>query len=148
MKKFLVIFSLMLTFAMSAQDTNVYAIFGVSMSGGNFAQNSYPSIEVGVTRTNVAVAVVFGRGALDGTFSDQDHITDYFYEAKIAPYYTIGRFTGNVFLGAGGYFGTNHYFTDLGLGLCYNVGDFGYGVAFNRWDEVNYLSPSITYNFN
>lgn len=146
MKKVLVILSLMLTFVLSAQTP--FVSVGVSISEGNFVQNSYPSFEGGVSFTNVSVSGAFGRGSLDGTFSKSDHISNYWYEAKVSPYLTVQKFTGTVFMGAGQYIGTNHFFTDMGIGVSYAVGNFNYGVAYNRWDEVNYVRPSITYNFN
>ena len=146
MKKALFILSLIVTFVASAQTP--FVSVGLSISEGDFETNSYPSFEGGVSFTNVSVSGAFGRGSLSGTFSDNDQLSNYWYEAKVSPYLTVGDITGTVFMGVGQYIGTNHFFTDMGVGISYSTGNFSYGIAYNRWDEVNYVSPSITYNFN
>jgi hypothetical protein len=131
----------------SAQATyDPYIAVGVSIADGDFAQNSYPSIEGGVSHRNVTLAASVGRGNFSGAFSNSDLLSNYFVEAKIAPYYDVKKFRGSVFFGYGAYIG-GHNFTDVGAGVSYTAGSLSYGIAFNRWDKVNYLSPSVSYNF-
>ena len=147
MKKLLLIVILFGGFITSAQSTyDPYIAVGVSFTNdSNFSETAYPSFEAGVCHRNIALAAVVGRGNFQNVFSETDGITNYWVEAKLAPYYDVGSFRGSVFFGYGAYI-NDHSFTDVGVGVAYMVGDFSFGVAFNRWDEVNYLSPSISYN--
>ena len=59
----------------------------------------------------------------------------------------IGKVYGNIILGYGGYFDVNHNFIEYGVGVSYTHKRLGYGVSFSNWDGVDYVSPSVSFNF-
>lgn len=125
-----------------------YVSLGLSMHlQGDWQENSYATVEGGVTCNNISYGAVFGRSNLVDVF-DKDQITNYFWEAKISPNYKlVGNLTGSLIAGAGGYFGSDDYFTEVGVGIGYTHENVSIGLSFSNWDEVNYLSPSISYSF-
>lgn len=126
---------------------NKYVSWGVSMSNNSdFNSGSYSSLEFGVLYNDVAFGLVLGRGSLNGIFKNDD-IRNYFYEVKVAPSFPIGKVYGNIILGVGGYIDTKRNFIEYGLGVSYTHKKIGYGVSFSNWDGVDYVTPSITYNF-
>ncbi len=126
---------------------NKYVSWGVSMSNNSdFNSGSYSSLEFGVLYNDVAFGLVLGRGSLNGIFKNDD-IRNYFYEVKVAPSFPIGKVYGNIILGVGSYIDTKHNFIEYGLGVSYTHKKIGYGVSFSNWDGVDYVTPSITYNF-
>lgn len=158
MKKTLLLLVAFISFSTFAQtktetpSTNKFVTLNYSMSntkiGETFKDASYPSIEVGfTTKNNVAYSAVFGRGATNGVFEKKDTLKAYYYEAKMAPYYSFGKVTGTVFAGAGGYFDTRNYFTELGVGVSYTIKPLTLGVSFSNFDTRNYVTTSVTYNF-
>jgi hypothetical protein len=127
---------------------NKYVSWGVSMSNNSdFNTGSYSSLEFGVIYNDVAAGLVFGRGSLQGVFDKTDNIRNYFYELKVSPSFPIGKVYGNIILGVGGYIDTKHNFIEYGLGVSYTHKKIGYGVSFTNWDGVDYVTPSITFNF-
>ena len=137
------------TFAQDSTKCNVgkYVSWGVSLSNNSdFNTGSYSSLEFGVVCNDVAFGLALGRGSLDGIFKNDD-IRNYFYEVKVAPSFPIGKVYGNIILGVGSYIDTKHNFIEYGLGVSYTHKKIGYGVSFSNWDGVDYVTPSITYNF-
>ena len=153
MKKVLVVLVMVLTSALSwGQCTdnalNKYVSWGVSMSNNsNFNSGSYSSFEFGVLYNDVAYGLVLGRGSLEGVFGKNDNIRNYFYELKVSPSFPIGKVYGNIIMGVGSYIDTKHNFIEYGLGISYTYKKIGYGVSYTNWDGVDYITPSITYNF-
>ena len=153
MRKVLVLVMCMWALGTFAQDStkcsvNKYVSLGLSLSNNtDFSTGSYSSLEFGIVKHDVAVAVVLGRGNLDGVFRSNDVLSNYFYEFKVAPSFPIGKVYGNIILGYGGYFDAKHNFIEYGLGVSYTHKKIGYGVSFSNWDGVDYISPSITFNF-
>jgi hypothetical protein len=132
----------------SENTLNKYVSWGVSMSNNSdFNTGSYSSLEFGVVYNDVAAGLVFGRGSLQGVFDKTDNIRNYFYELKVSPSFPIGKVYGNIILGVGGYIDTKHNFIEYGLGVSYTHKKIGYGVSFTNWDGVDYVTPSITFNF-
>jgi hypothetical protein len=132
----------------SENTLNKYVSWGVSMSNNSdFNTGSYSSLEFGVIYNDVAAGLVFGRGSLQGVFDKTDNIRNYFYELKVSPSFPIGKVYGNIILGVGGYIDTKHNFIEYGLGVSYTHKKIGYGVSFTNWDGVDYVTPSITFNF-
>lgn len=126
---------------------NKYVSWGVSMSNNSdFNSGSYSSLEFGVLYNDVAFGLVLGRGSLNGIFKNDD-IRNYFYEVKVAPSFPIGKVYGNIILGVGSYIDTKRNFIEYGLGVSYTHKKIGYGVSFSNWDGIDYVTPSITYNF-
>lgn len=116
--------------------------------GETFGDASYPSVEVGFsTKNNTAYSVVFGRGTTNGLADKNDTLKAYYYEVKMAPYYSLGKLTGSLIAGAGGYFGADHYFAELGAGVSYTVSPLTVGVSFTNFDTRNYVTTTIGYNF-
>jgi len=150
MKNLIVTLLFLTGLSIQAQEPNTRITFDpyVALSVSASSHSAYPSIEGGVCSKNMAVAIDFGRGDFNRALTQSDAISNYFWEAKFSPYYDLGSFRGSVFGGYGGYIGTKHYFYDFGVGVSYTVESISYGVAFNNWDGVNYISPSLTYNFN
>jgi hypothetical protein len=151
MKKILVVLMVMastMSWGQCTEDSlNKYVSWGVSMSNNSdFNSGSYSSLEFGVLYNDVAFGLVFGRGSLNGIFKNDD-IRNYFYEVKVAPSFPIGKVYGNIILGVGGYIDTKRNFIEYGLGVSYTHKKIGYGVSFSNWDGVDYVTPSITYNF-
>ena len=125
-----------------------YISYGLSVTNSSdFKTSSYTGIEGGIMRDNISLGAIFGRGSLAGMGKPTDSIDNYFYEAKISASYPIGSLSGSVLLGYGGYINTKHQFIEYGGGITYNVGKMGYSVMISNWDQVTYLSPSITLNF-
>ena len=153
MKKLLLLIACMWFINALAQDStkcNVgkYVSWGLSLSNNtDFNTGSYSSLEFGIVKHDVAAAVVFGRGNLDGIFRSGDVLSNYFYEIKVSPSFPIGKVCGNIILGYGGYFNASHNFIEYGLGVSYTHNKLGYGVSFSNWDGFDYVTPSITYNF-
>jgi hypothetical protein len=151
MKKILVVLMVMastISWGQCTEDSlNKYVSWGVSMSNNSdFNSGSYSSLEFGVLYNDVAFGLVLGRGSLNGIFKNDD-IRNYFYEVKVAPSFPIGKVYGNIILGVGSYIDTKHNFIEYGLGVSYTHKKIGYGVSFSNWDGVDYVTPSITYNF-
>jgi len=151
MKKVLVVLMVMastMSWGQCTEDSlNKYVSWGVSMSNNSdFNSGSYSSLEFGVLYNDVAFGLVLGRGSLNGIFKNDD-IRNYFYEVKVAPSFPIGKVYGNIILGVGGYIDTKRNFIEYGLGVSYTHKKIGYGVSFSNWDGVDYVTPSITYNF-
>jgi hypothetical protein len=137
------------TFAQDSTKCNVgkYVSWGVSLSNNSdFNTGSYSSLEFGVVCNDVAFGLALGRGSLDGIFKNDD-IRNYFYEVKVAPSFPIGKVYGNIILGVGSYIDTKHNFIEYGLGVSYTHNKIGYGVSYTNWDGVDYVTPSISYNF-
>jgi hypothetical protein len=152
MRKLLVVLMIMVSVMSWSQcgenAINKYVSWGLSLSNNtNFNTGSYSSFEFGVIYNDVAAAIVLGRGSLDGVFRSNDVLSNYFYELKVAPSFPIGKIYGNIILGYGGYFNTQHNFIEYGVGVSYTHKKLGYGVAFSNWDGIDYISPSITFNF-
>jgi hypothetical protein len=151
MRKVLLVLIAFIGLSVSAQEVDSkwssYLTAGLSMGrGDNFQESSYPTLEFGKTHKNISYGFVIGRGNLVEVFNN-DHFADYFWEGKISPSYNLGQLTGTVFAGAGAYFDSEHYFTEVGVGLSWSVNSYSYGVSFSNWDTLNYITPSITYNF-
>lgn len=129
-----------------------YVSVGLSMSNSNgvsFNESSYPSVELGVTRNNVSVGVVLGRGQLRGIGEDTDVLSEYFYEFKVSPSFNLGTVSGNVILGVGSYFDTsNAMFIEYGLGVSKSYGNLGVGLSYTNWNGTDYVTPSLTFSFN
>jgi hypothetical protein len=126
---------------------NLFVSVGLSTSQGDFATNSYPSIELGYTHENISYSAVFGRGDFNGVFRNDDNLGNYWFEAKFSPSYSVGPLNGFLIAGGGAYFNSNHYFAELGAGLSYTHNRFTYGAAFSNWDTKNYVTPFISVNF-
>lgn len=125
-----------------------YVSIGVSMTNStDFRASSYPSIEVGGMRNNVAVGFAVGRGSFKGMGDTSDSFNNYYYEVRASAYYPVGSISGVFILGYGGYFDTAHNFIEYGAGLSYSTKTLGYGITYSNWDGVNYVTPSITLNF-
>ena len=154
MKKVIIlglVFLTSLTFAQSDSTKSKitgYAVLGLSTSTGNdFALGSYPSLEVGLMRNNIALGIIFGRGNFVGIGKSDDIIRNYYYEVKTTACYPVGAVTGSVIFGWGQYIDTKNSFIEYGVGITYNRGRMGYGVTYSNWDGGNYLTPAITLNF-
>lgn len=149
-----------------------YVGVGLSMSSGNtydsnedkksFRQSVFPSIELGVSQENVSVGLVLGRGDLlkktdkfydisSQSYQDyeSDRLSHYFWELKVTPSFKMGKVTGTILFGGGSYFAkTNAFFIEYGSGISYSVGNIAYGITYSNWDGNDYITPSVTYNFN
>lgn len=124
-----------------------YVSLGLSTSNSiDFKTTSYIAVETGVNYENLGLGMIFGRGNLAG-FGKGDVINNYFYEIKTIGNFPLGKLSGNIILGYGGYFKTFHMFVEYGYGMGYSKGNFGYGITISNWDGIVYLTPSITYNF-
>jgi len=148
------------TFAQTTTDTTYktkvggYLSVGISVTnyktnadGSDFFTSSYTGLEGGVTYGNFGAGLVLGRGSLRGMASKNDALSNYFYEVKTFYCFPIKSFTGTILFGYGGYFEPNNNFIEYGGGVSYGVGHFSYGITYSNWDGVNYLTPSIGYNF-
>ena len=153
MKKLVLLVMCMWALGTFAQDSTKcsigkYVSWGVSLSNNtDFNTGSYSSLEFGLVKHDVAVAIVLGRGNLEGVFRNDDVFSNYFYEFKVSPSFPIGKAYGNIILGYGGYFNASHNFIEYGVGVSYTHNKLGYGVSFSNWDGSDYISPSITFNF-
>jgi hypothetical protein len=136
-----------------AQDTTEckkykYISAGISLTNGNnFLIDAYNSVEFGGVYKNIGIGMVLGRGTLKGMLRTGDSLNKYFYEIKTCPSISISVLSFNMILGYGGYFNTKNNFIEYGFGSSITQGDFSYGVSYSNWDGVNYISPSITFNF-
>ena len=152
MKRVLFLFVALISLSATAQTTidstktvtprNLFVSVGLSTSQGDFATNSYPSIELGYTHENISYSALFGRGDFNG-----DNLDNYWFEAKFSPSYSVGPLNGFLIAGGGAYFNSDHYFAELGLGLSYTHKRFTYGASFSNWDTKNYITPFVSVSF-
>jgi hypothetical protein len=130
--------------------TTTYVAVGLSMASFDktFAENSFPSVEVGFTRNEVSYGVAFGRASLRGLGDSEDVFQNYFYELKVVPSVSLGYFNANLILGVGGYVNQgNRHFVEYGAGLSKTFGNVSYGLSYSNWDGVDYITPSVSYSF-
>lgn len=132
----------------------------------SFSEVTYPSVEVGYCPDTTSYGFILGRGSFANTYSENpdfdktkpetpenprslknNELSNYYWEVKISPSKSIGRFTGSVFIGTGSYFNSTHYFGELGAGVSYKINNYNYGVAYSNWDSSWYLTPYISYSF-
>lgn len=149
-KLFLLIAVILIVQNIYSQETQSKFLFfsGVSLSLSNgepFSETSYPSIENGIMYKNVYGSVVIGRENL--TFSEKDCIENYFYELKVGTTFPIGCVSGTVFGGYGKYFSSLYNFIEFGAGISYTYKKFSYGINYSNWNNVNYVTPSLTFNW-
>lgn len=126
-----------------------YLAVGLSMvNDGDFRMDSYPSVELGVMRDNIAVGVVVGRGNLEGMLGDNDNIGNYFYEGKVAFYFPIGSVSGYGLLGAGSYISKadKDVFFEYGAGISKEFKGFSVFAQVSNWDGVTYVTPGVSIN--
>ena len=155
MKNLLFLFVALISLSATAQtDTtktskprNLFVSVGVSTSQGEFATNSYPSLELGYTHENISYSAIVGRGDFKGMFRSGDGLGNYYFEAKFSPSYSVGPLNGFLIAGGGAYFNSDHYFAELGLGLSYTHKRFTYGASFSNWDRKNYITPFVSVSF-
>jgi len=157
MKNILTLICLVLATSVFAQDSTStksktpitgYVAYGLSVTNTtDFKTSSYTGVEGGICYGNLSLGAVFGRGSLKGMGSSTDNINQYFYEVKTVASFPMDKISGNIILGYGGYFNTTHQFIEYGVGMVYSVKSFGYGLTYSNWDGVNYLTPSVMYNF-
>ena len=156
MKKVILLFVALLSLSAVAQTktadvpkTKYVAVsysIGKQSDGQTFAEVTYPSVEVGYCPQNTSYGFIVGRGS----FADlklNDVLSNYYWEAKITPSKTIGKFTLSAFVGTGAYFNTDHYFGEIGAGIAYKINNYSYGVAYSHLDTAWYISPCISYSF-
>lgn len=113
----------------------------------DFKNKNYMGIEVGVCYENLGLGLVLGRSFLQGTFASDDHINNYFAEVKSTVTQPVGNVNVTALFGYGCYLGTTRNFIEYGVGMSYSVNKFAYGMTYSNWDDNNYVTPSITYNF-
>jgi hypothetical protein len=153
MKKVVLLVMSMWVITAFAQDStkckfNKYISLGLSLSNNtDFKSGSYSSLEFGLMSDDISFGAVFGRGNLNDAFNKNDIIGNYFYELKVSPSYKLGKLSGNIVLGYGGYFSTSHNFIEYGNGISYTHKKLTYGILVSNWDGVDYITPSITFNF-
>ncbi len=145
---------LVATFASAQSDSTKakvtgYVSAGFSTSNGNnFNSASYVAVETGVMYKNISFGGIFGRGNLVGIAKKDDVLSNYYFEFKSAGYIPIsGDLSANVIFGWGGYFNSTHRLIEYGAGLSYTIDKMSYGITYSNWDGVNYVTPSITFNF-
>lgn len=137
-----------------------YVSFGVSMTNSDesvrdttgtqtsaFRNKNYMGLEGGVCYGNLGLGLVLGRSFLQGTFASDDHISNYFTEVKSTVTQPVGNVNVTALFGYGCYLGTKRNFIEYGVGMSYSVNKFAYGMSYSNWDNNNYVTPSITYNF-
>jgi hypothetical protein len=96
----------------------------------------------------LSYGLVLGRGNLIGLAQSGDVLSNYFYEVKVSPSFPIGIVNANIILGVGSYFITsNAMFIEYGIGVSKSYGNLTYGVSYMNWDDINYITPSISYGF-
>jgi hypothetical protein len=157
MKKLIYVLFAFIALTVSAQaqetkcsKTTKYVAVGLSMASFDetFAENSFPSVEVGFTRNDVSYGVAFGRASLRGLGNSEDVLQNYFYELKMVPSLSLGYFNANLILGVGGYVNQgNRHFVEYGAGLSKTFGNVSYGLSYSNWDGVDYVTPSVSYAF-
>jgi hypothetical protein len=140
-------------FAQTKSETTKYLAVGYSIGnhvdGKSLDETSYPSLEYGVTRNNLSLGLVVGRGATRGIAQTGDNLAQYYYEGKVTQAFPFTKeVSGNVVLGLGSYFITdNAVFVEYGFGLTRTIGKITYGLTYSNWDKVDYVTPSLSYSF-
>lgn len=156
MKRLLVLICAVVTLTTIAQNNDStkklisgYASIGLSITNTyNFKMSSYTTAESGINYKNIGVGLIIGRGSLDGIASETDNIVNYFYELKTTSSFPIGMVNGSVLFGYGSFFNSSNKFIEYGFGVSYSINKMGYGITYSNWNSVNYITPSITFNFN
>jgi len=134
------------TISLKAQKISKYISLGISVTNGDtLTLASYPSVEFGVSKENISLGLVLGRGNL--RFSDRDAISRYFYEGKVTASEQFGGVKGFVLAGLGNYITTNHIFIEYGGGLCKSFKNTDYFIQASNFDGQNYISLGATFNF-
>jgi hypothetical protein len=122
---------------------------GNHQDGKHFDETSYPSIEYGVTRSDLSLGIAIGRGQTCGLAQAGDKLNDYYYEGRATQAFPITKsVSGNVVFGIGSYFKTDDkVFVEYGFGLTKSYGKITYGLSYSNWDSVNYVTPSVSLSF-
>lgn len=165
MKKFSILFALILSTAAFAQDAKTsetpkvsyYASVGLSIPNlqtrnadgsesvnNQFEDAAYPSVEFGMTKGSLSFGAIVGRGSLN--FKNDD-ISNYYYELKTAVSQPVGNASVYALFGVGNYVDQNQVFVEYGAGLAYTPSKLGYFVQASNWDGIWYVTPGLTYNF-
>jgi len=149
MKKVIFALVAMVGVSMSAQTSKYVSVstsFGnINGAGETVATNSYPSIEVGVIKHDIAFGLAFGASKFVQGKP--------WLEAKVTPSFPLGYVSGNIIFGLGSYLtnpeGKNDkIFTEVGFGISKTFSNnVGVGVSVSRWDGFDYVSPSVSYTF-
>jgi len=148
MKKILIIllaFTPVIAFSQK-EETKIsgYVSGGISIPGGSqsFKSRSYASIETGICYENLTAGLVIGRANLE-----KADFRNMFWEVKTSPsFYMAPVFAYGVF-GYGGYMDYKKSFLEYGAGIYYPSNKVSYFAQITNWDEINYLSVGLTYNF-
>lgn len=152
MKKLIIAFAMLfatsVVFAQEEESSvDFYVAAGLSMTNNNdFAVSSYPSVEFGMMKDNMSLALVGGRGNLDGLGSSSDGINNYWYELKTAASFPLGSLDGYGLLGIGNYIDTKNMFIEYGVGAAYMPNKFGIYAQTSNWDGIWYVTTGVMYN--
>lgn len=121
-----------------------YVSGGLSIPGGtqSFKTRSYASIETGICYENLTAGLVIGRASLD-----KADFHNMFWELKASPSISLSPVFGYAVLGYGGYMDYKKSFLEYGVGILYPVKNTSYFMQITNWDEINYMSVGLTYNF-
>jgi hypothetical protein len=148
MKRILFTIASLISLSVFSQEKNPkitgYVSAGLSIPGGSqsFKTRSYASIESGICYENVTAGLVIGRASLD-----KADFRNMFWEIKASPSIQISPVLGYAVLGYGGYFDYKKSFLEYGFGVYYPFKRFAYFAQVTNWDEVNYMTVGLIYNF-
>jgi len=129
-------------------DAGFYAAMGLSIGNrgdASFGETTYPSAEVGVMRGAGSLALVVGRA--DNDFSEDEELSDYWWEVKVALSAPVGTFGIYGLLGIGNYLGTSQQFIEYGVGMSRSWDSLSVFAQASNWDGVWYVTPGIMYSF-
>jgi len=148
MKKILFIilgFTSTLAFSQNSESkVSGYFSGSISIPGGSqsFKSRSYASVETGICYENLTAGFVIGRASLD-----KADFHNMFWELKASPSIQISPVYGYAVIGYGGYMDYKKSFLEYGAGIYYPFKKMSYFIQITNWDEINYFSAGLTYNF-
>lgn len=121
-----------------------YVSGGISIPGGSqsFESRSYASIETGISYDNVSAGFVIGRANLE-----EANFQNMFWEVKASPSVWMSPVFGYAVLGYGAYMDYKRSFLEYGAGVSLPIKNMAYFAQITNWDEINYVSVGLTYNF-
>lgn len=142
MKKTILIL-LLFVISLTTYSQNYVSISGSIPNTNNLLVDAYPSIELGRSFENFSISLIVGRNNFD--FKDNSQL--YFYEGKVSISKQVGVVDLYTLLGVGKYFNDKTFFIEYGFGVSKRVSYYTFSLTYSNWNRINYITPSIGYNF-
>lgn len=144
MKKLITLIVILITLNTQAQTGYISASISIPNTPINsFTNNSYASVELGISEKNKSFGLCFGRSNINFNKSEL-----YFTELKTYVSTDLKYCKGFIIMGLGNYISNKpDLFIEYGGGITYPINSkFDISLSISNWDGVTYLSPCLIYN--